>query len=227
MGRPAMAKPSARAADHGHIPSKGGRLRPRLRGKPLAKGDTATRGQAARGDCPQCARKGRSPTASPQGAAAASVVKARRARVFIEKDDSAPQNLRNSNSNFESALNNSRNFEDCPLIQNYENTFDNTENSEQVLTRSWCCDKRAMHRSGREEGGYCEKVWMGPTVGGQMWEIAGAKSMAEEVVVVGLSSQLRKRETVIGKEQRGTEMAVRDCCGRGWQRHAGNGAHCG
>ncbi|RWV76884.1 hypothetical protein GW17_00062379 [Ensete ventricosum] len=58
MGRSAMAKPSARAADHGHIPSKGGRLRPRLRGKPLAKGDTATRGQAARGGRQRPARKG-------------------------------------------------------------------------------------------------------------------------------------------------------------------------
>ncbi|RWW43943.1 hypothetical protein BHE74_00050386 [Ensete ventricosum] len=64
---------------------------------------------------------------------------------------------------------------------------------------------------------------MGPIVGGQMWEIAGAKSMAEEVVVVGLSSQLRKRETVIGKEQRGTEMAVRDCCAEGENGGGGSG----
>ncbi|RWV81022.1 hypothetical protein GW17_00057602 [Ensete ventricosum] len=144
MGRLAMAKPSARAANHDHIPSKGCRPRPApLQGwSAAAKAAGKTAGKR-RHSHPWPGRKGRVAAARlqgavangqlargcrPQGAATASVVKARRAR-----------------------------------------------------------------------GGYCENVWMGPTVGGQIWEIAGAKSMAEEMVVVGLSSQLRKRETVTGK----------------------------
>ncbi|RZS22433.1 hypothetical protein BHM03_00055204 [Ensete ventricosum] len=48
-GRPAMARPSARAADHSHTPCRGSQLQPRLRGQPLEKGDCAARGHAARG----------------------------------------------------------------------------------------------------------------------------------------------------------------------------------
>ncbi|RZS27815.1 hypothetical protein BHM03_00061346 [Ensete ventricosum] len=144
MGRLAMAKPFARAADYDHIPSKGGRPRP----APLQGWSAATKaaGKTAgkrRHSHPRPGRKGRLPAAHLQGA----VVNGQLARAADRKGSPPPA-------------------------------------------------------YGREEGGYCENVWMGPTVGGQMWEIAGAKSMAEEMVVVGLSSQLRKRETVTGKEQR-------------------------
>ncbi|RWV80047.1 hypothetical protein GW17_00058728 [Ensete ventricosum] len=56
-GRLDMARPSARAADHGQPPCRGDRLRPRLRGQPLAKGG-----------CPWRACKGRPPADNGQHA---------------------------------------------------------------------------------------------------------------------------------------------------------------
>ncbi|RZS15098.1 hypothetical protein BHM03_00046889 [Ensete ventricosum] len=61
-GAPAMARPFARAADHNHSPCKVGRLRPRLRRQPLAKGSTTARDASAMGDCQWPASKGLPPT---------------------------------------------------------------------------------------------------------------------------------------------------------------------